>query len=274
MAVCKPEIWLVRHADKDKINGGLTPRGLQRAHHLASLVADGTWPRFRQIFATDSRRPDHMVRERQTLEPIATLLGQTINETYGKNEEVALAMGARAVATDCGPVLIAWEHCRIPAIAIELGCGSFECHACWSDRNYGQLLVIDALSGALLDTRSEGFVGDDWESEVRDPSFGDDYECIDVKADAKCGTADGWHCPCRFPHGAWSGYPLAAVTSTRLVVISTTATDIATLAAFVIASAALLAAACRFFRAWLLITRVDTTPVSPKSVLHERLLNA
>ena len=68
--VCAPEVWIIRHADKAP-SGGLSPRGFRRAGHLAALVANGTWPRFTQLFAVNSHTRDHMVREVQTLLPMA-----------------------------------------------------------------------------------------------------------------------------------------------------------------------------------------------------------
>ena len=211
-ASCAPDVWLIRHGNKNVTVGGLNQRGWRRASWLASLVRNGTWPKFTALYATDSSRADHMIRERQTIEEMSAVLDVPIDESFGKDEMVPLARAARAAALHCGPVLVVWEHCRIPAIAMEMDChGSAACRACWSDDNFGEVLRINAANGKAV-AFDEGFAGDDWDAEVTHPSFAG-YECTDAQTDAHCGSDDGtWHCPCRFPDGMWSGYPRAQAT--------------------------------------------------------------
>lgn len=206
----------MRHADKNLKTGLLLPRGQARARFVASLVESGKWPQFTHVFATDSRRPEHMMREKLTAEPLAHLLNVTVDESYGKNEEVRLARGAKDAAITCGPVLIVWEHCRIPGLALMLGCADPACLACWSDANFGEVLRINVASGEHS-VLAQGFDGDDPQAEVANPSY-PHYECTNPDATAGCGTADGaWHCPCLFAQrGTWSGYNIFAERNSAL----------------------------------------------------------
>jgi hypothetical protein len=133
-----PAIMLIRHAEKPvasicgvKESGetstrDLTVRGWQRAGALACLFAPTrgplqhnllVTPRF--IFASAARDDpqggnSRSRRSQQTVMPLAQRLGVHINLTFSKGDESALV---RAVLLCNGPVLIAWQHEYIAAIA-------------------------------------------------------------------------------------------------------------------------------------------------------------
>ena len=204
-SACEPEAWLIRHGDK-AASGRLSARGQARAEHLAALVANGTWPRFARVFAVNSHTQEHMLREVETALPMAARTGVTIDERFTKDQEVPLAAAVTAAAlASCRPILVVWEHCRIPALAMALGCSHAACSVCWTDTNFGEVLRIDVRTGTVA-VGDEEFAGDDIEGELRAPSFRG-YECTDSTSDARCDGADHeWHCDCVLPSGARSSY--------------------------------------------------------------------
>jgi hypothetical protein len=132
------KIMVIRHAEKPTgqlagVNESgvssardLTVRGWQRAGALACLFAPASGslrdallakPQF--IFASAAADdPDggnsRSRRSQQTVTPLAQLLGIEIDLTFSKGQEKALAKAAQACT---GPVLIAWQHENINAIA-------------------------------------------------------------------------------------------------------------------------------------------------------------
>jgi hypothetical protein len=138
MAPRAPSIMVIRHAEKP---GGLfagvtergetnahalSVRGWQRAGALCCLFAPSygplqnallTKPAF--IFASASvddptSGNSRSRRSLETLSPLAQRIGIQVSLTFSKGEEKALAEAAQACP---GPVLIAWQHENISAIA-------------------------------------------------------------------------------------------------------------------------------------------------------------
>ena len=133
-----PKIMVIRHAEKPggrfagvKETGDSSPhdlivRGWQRAGALACLFAPARGalqdpllakPEF--IFASaaiDDPDPGNARsrRSQETVTPLAQLLSLDVNLNFSKGEEVELVAAARQCS---GPVLIAWQHENIRAIA-------------------------------------------------------------------------------------------------------------------------------------------------------------
>jgi broad specificity phosphatase PhoE len=129
-------ILVIRHAEKPAHAGApfgvdedgrpdvksLAPRGWQRAGALAPFFAPSRGEpsdplkRPKQLFAAraDPDTDDDSKRPLQTLQPLAACLATAIDESCAKDELEPLI--AKAKAAD-GPVLIAWEHKRIPRLA-------------------------------------------------------------------------------------------------------------------------------------------------------------
>jgi len=141
-------IMIIRHAEKptgaiqgvtatgtgsDKENkDSLIVQGWQRAGGLASLfdakgpLAQITLPRPKVIYASDPEKStdgsgSHSQRPLQTVTPAAAKLGLTVNLSFAKGQESALAA---ALAQQTGPVLVAWQHESILDIAVPLMGGS------------------------------------------------------------------------------------------------------------------------------------------------------
>jgi hypothetical protein len=138
MAGKAPKIMIIRHAEKPagKVAGvdetgassahDLSVRGWQRAGALACLFAPAHGPLqnallakpafiFASAAATDPEPGDTKSRRsEETVTPLAHLIGVDISLKFGKGQETALAKAAQACN---GPVLIAWRHEGINAIA-------------------------------------------------------------------------------------------------------------------------------------------------------------
>ncbi|MDH6126392.1 hypothetical protein [Kitasatospora sp. GP82] len=144
-------VMIIRHGEKpdgshpglDENGRGdghsLTDRGWQRARALPQLfdpagrkpLTAGLVRPARIYAATDQGPHAGAHRMRQTVTPLAAHLGLTVDTTYAESQEAALATAAVSVP---GPVLICWEHSRIPAIVNALGASHTGVPGTWPDR--------------------------------------------------------------------------------------------------------------------------------------------
>jgi len=131
------KIMIIRHAEKPNHgtagvdangqhdNKSLIPQGWQRAGALVQFFAPGDdgepqapLARPKHLFAAfyDVASDDDSKRPYETLQPLAQHLGPSIaiDDSVGKDDIEILVQ--KTTATE-GPVLIAWEHKRIPSIA-------------------------------------------------------------------------------------------------------------------------------------------------------------
>lgn len=129
-------IMIIRHGEKPDGSGSpqgvdpdgkpdshaLTPRGWQRASALVPLFAPANGAlrpglaRPTAIYASGGTTKEGL-RTRQTVTPLATKLGLTLDTQFSKGEETALA---EDVARRTGPTLICWQHGELPAIPAAL----------------------------------------------------------------------------------------------------------------------------------------------------------
>jgi hypothetical protein len=133
-----PKIMVIRHAEKptgqvtgvketgESSSRDLIVRGWQRAGALACIFAPARGPlqdpllaKPEFIFASaavDDPDPGNSRsrRSQETVTPLAQLLSVDVNLNFSKGEEVELVAAARQCR---GPVLIAWQHENIRAIA-------------------------------------------------------------------------------------------------------------------------------------------------------------
>ncbi|ARF58482.1 hypothetical protein [Streptomyces gilvosporeus] len=144
-------VMIIRHGEKpDKSHPGydehghkdphsLTRRGWARARALPKLFdpPKGRAPvpglmRPKTLYAATDKGPlsgGH--RMRQTVTPLAQQLGIKLDLTFAESQEAALAKAAVAAPA---PVLICWEHSRIPAIVDALGASGTGVPGEWPDR--------------------------------------------------------------------------------------------------------------------------------------------
>ncbi|MFB7629675.1 hypothetical protein ACFC0M_01800 [Streptomyces sp. NPDC056149] len=144
-------IMIIRHGEKpDKHHPGidehghedhksLTQRGWDRANGLPKLFdppAGKPLPaglqRPRTLYAATDQGPNAGAhRMRQTVTPLAHHMGLKVDLDYAESEESNLAKAALAAT---GPVLICWEHSRIPDIVDALGASDTGVPHKWPDR--------------------------------------------------------------------------------------------------------------------------------------------
>ncbi|MFE6054393.1 hypothetical protein ACFQ6N_26875 [Kitasatospora sp. NPDC056446] len=139
-------VMVVRHGEKPdgshpgldengKHDGkSLTERGWARANALPGLFsppAPGLRTPARILAAADQGPLAGAHRMRQTVTPLAAKLGLTVDTRYAESQESDLAGAALAGPQ---PVLICWEHSRIPRIVEALGATGSGAPAVWPDR--------------------------------------------------------------------------------------------------------------------------------------------
>ncbi|MET8627984.1 hypothetical protein ABZW30_30300 [Kitasatospora sp. NPDC004669] len=139
-------VMIIRHGEKPDGNlpgldengkhdgKSLTQRGWDRAKALPTLFAPpatGLHTPARIYAATDQGPMAGAHRMRQTVTPLAAKLGLTVDTTYAESQESELA-GAALAGTQ--PVLICWEHSRIPRIVEALGASGSGVPGTWPDR--------------------------------------------------------------------------------------------------------------------------------------------
>jgi hypothetical protein len=155
-------IMIIRHGEKPGKGGGhgLTAAGWARAQGLASVFGSGrngmSTPR--AIFAAGATSAGRGQRTRETVSPLARRLGVPVNTAYGKGQEAALVRAAAAKSQN-GPVLIAWQHGEIPAIAKALKVVG-KTPKGWSKSNYdGVWKFTWTPRGWVFSQGSEGLAG-------------------------------------------------------------------------------------------------------------------
>ncbi|MEU9041727.1 MULTISPECIES: hypothetical protein [unclassified Kitasatospora] len=139
-------VMVIRHGEKPdgshpgldeagKPDGkSLTERGWARAKALPTLFSPpvpGLRTPARILAAADDGPLAGARRMRQTVTLLADRLGLTVNTGYAESQESALVGSALAGEQ---PVLICWEHSRIPRIVEALGATDSGVPAAWPDR--------------------------------------------------------------------------------------------------------------------------------------------
>lgn len=155
------KIMLIRHAEKpgdaDPDHGvspdgvhdrhALTVRGWQRAGALVrffaplaprdagdAIATPGT------IIASAATPDSRSLRAQQTVQPLADSLGLAVDAGRPDGEEAAVAAAARAARS---PVLIAWHHHHLPALARAIGGAAIGCPRDWPDDRFDVVWVLD-----------------------------------------------------------------------------------------------------------------------------------
>ena len=158
--MAKGRIMIVRHAEKpgapppphgvDATGGmdkeSLIVRGWQRSGALACLFSAWGVAAHKglavpaAIYATNpngkSQRPE------ETVSAVAARLNLAINLHFDEGQEVLLANAAMAAA-DHGPVLIAWRHETLPAIASRILGDRKSCPQHWPPARFDLVWVFD-----------------------------------------------------------------------------------------------------------------------------------
>jgi hypothetical protein len=154
-------IMIIRHGEKPGKGGGhgLTSAGWARAQGLTSVFGGGRgFAAPRAIFAAGATGGGTGQRTRETVSPLASRLHIPVNSRYGKGQEAAMIRAASAQAMH-GPVLISWQHGKIPAIAKALKVVGKRPSG-WSKSNYdGVWKFTWTPRGWVFSQGSEGLSG-------------------------------------------------------------------------------------------------------------------
>lgn len=158
-------VMIVRHAEKPTADGrlggvtadgradphSLSVRGWQRAGALVPFFT-ATAPSRRSGIDVPAvlcaPRPTDAAPSRragQTLEPLADALGLSIDLRFAKGDEAELAHALRGAQ---GPVLIAWEHRRIPALVDGLCDAALQRPSTWPDDRFDLVWCLRRGPGA------------------------------------------------------------------------------------------------------------------------------
>jgi hypothetical protein len=111
-------------ADGDHDGHSLTPRGWQRAGALVTLFAPRDEPLRAglktptQLIAPDYAQKAADERTHQTIQPLADLVGLSIE--CGVSEGHEKELGETLAAVHTGVTLVCWEHTAIPTIATSI----------------------------------------------------------------------------------------------------------------------------------------------------------
>ncbi|GGP45724.1 hypothetical protein [Streptomyces melanogenes] len=143
-------IMIIRHGEKpgggergrdesgQRDKKSLTARGWQRAKALPGLFVAASGrpapplPRPATLFAAADTGPHAGAhRMRQTVAPLAEALHERVDVSIAEGQESALAAAALAAPA---PVLICWEHSRIPDIVRALGAADSGAPQAWPER--------------------------------------------------------------------------------------------------------------------------------------------
>ena len=125
----------------------LTVRGWQRSGALVPYFAPaGGHPPGapiatpRSIMASAATRQSPSLRAQHTVQPLADLLGVTVDKRFADGDEVSAAAAALAAAS---PVLIVWHHSHIPILAKLIASAELPCPALWPDDCFDVVWVLD-----------------------------------------------------------------------------------------------------------------------------------
>jgi phosphohistidine phosphatase SixA len=135
-------ILVMRHAEKsaDPLDPDLSPDGRQRADELSKWLpkAIGS-PQF--LFATAPSK--HSRRPIETLEPLASVTGLTIDESFADQDYGALAHTLRHSDQYHGLIVICWHHGNIPAMMHALKAADGDYANQWPRNVFDLILRLD-----------------------------------------------------------------------------------------------------------------------------------
>jgi broad specificity phosphatase PhoE len=140
-------ILLMRHAEKtgDPTDPHLSQDGYARAAKLANFIP-ATFGIPQVLIATSISK--HSVRPIETLEPLSTKIGVSVDATYADQDYGALAsqLLSEPRYVDAGAlIVVCWHHGNIPSMAHALGAKLGSYPDPWDADVFNQILVLSYL---------------------------------------------------------------------------------------------------------------------------------
>ncbi|OJJ29795.1 hypothetical protein ASPWEDRAFT_46559 [Aspergillus wentii DTO 134E9] len=121
IATASPTVYLIRHGEKPS-NGstGLSAQGLDRAQCLRSVFGKDSKYNIGHIIAQTPKSNGKQARPYETVEPLATDLGLTVDTSCSRDDSKCVKKVVDKYDGD-GNILICWEHKKLTDIVEELG---------------------------------------------------------------------------------------------------------------------------------------------------------
>ena len=92
------------------------------------------------------------MRSIETLEPLSRTFGLDIDVHFGESENEKLAKDVKKRLSEEGPVVVAWKHERLPALARALG---MEKPGTWKADDFDSMYVLSFEGGKLVSSKKE-----------------------------------------------------------------------------------------------------------------------
>ncbi|KAK9244577.1 hypothetical protein V1506DRAFT_540875 [Lipomyces tetrasporus] len=121
-----PIIYMIRHGEKPPkdANGhdrvGLSAEGVNRAQYLRQVFGTSSQYNINYILAEHPKKDGSRSRPYDTVAPLASDLGLSVETSIRRNDAQGAAEAAKAY-TGPGNVLICWEHDQLAKIAEAIG---------------------------------------------------------------------------------------------------------------------------------------------------------
>jgi len=156
-AKCVFNLFLARHCDKNPPWAKeptkmelCTEQGYLRGEHMAmEFGPGGEYPMPNRLYARRLNRGVYTSRDLYLLWPLAQRLRLLVNTSFSEDGALSLVHSLeREREAQClsgkseETVLVAWDHCSIPALAQALGCDEDICIDCWDDGNFQKMLWL------------------------------------------------------------------------------------------------------------------------------------
>ena len=127
-----------------------TEQGYLRGEHMAmEFGPGGEFPMPNRLYARRLNRGVYTSRDLYLLWPLAQRLRLLVNTSFDEDGALSLVHSLereREVQCLSGKseetVLVAWDHCSIPALAQAFGCDEDVCIDCWDDGNFQKMLWL------------------------------------------------------------------------------------------------------------------------------------
>ena len=152
-------VYIIRHGEKTWALGCLNDVGKQRAAALPTLFngkpspSHNTFLTPQALFANQYDDPIDCERCKQTLEPISSYLGRSIDFNHGYPKKLGGNVGAAHAilnaTASASVILIAWEHLNIQYLAADLGVPEAHIPA-WPDSDYDTVYKLELHDSSLV----------------------------------------------------------------------------------------------------------------------------
>lgn len=139
------EVFIIRHAEKEKGSNTLSAKGYQRANAYVQFFTNSNFTKKYgipdAIFAARPKDDDSSIRSIETVTPLAHKLNLKLRTEYIRDEFDLLALLIlKNSELSHKKILISWPHNRIVDIALKLGVE--ESGLVWSDKVFDRVWVL------------------------------------------------------------------------------------------------------------------------------------